>query len=127
MSESVRVAEARSAFGAFRAEQARRDAAQASSLFDAPALPWEAPASVSSDWAEHALGIVRHLAEMRETLSVIDIAPLVDDAYDNRALGAVLLTAARRGWIEKGPYIDGGPSRHNRPVRQWRSRLCGAA
>lgn len=129
MADSARVLAVRDALGAYRAEQADRDASRARSLFDAPepAPSWEAPRSATPEWVEHTLGVIRNLAETRDTLSAIDVKPLVDETYDLRAIGAVLVSAARRGWIEKGPYIDGGRERHGRPIVEWRSRLRGVA
>jgi hypothetical protein len=79
------------------------------------------------EWRDHALEVVRNVACSRELFTVEDVAPLVGATIDRRALGAVMLTAKRRGWIQPEGYVNAGAERHAKPIRQWRSQLYPGA
>jgi hypothetical protein len=91
----------------------------------------EALASVernaSEQWNEHALDAVRRAAEIHEYLTADEVVPLITEpVHDKRALGAVLLRAAREGIIERVPdafRTSSRPETHARPLALWRSRV----
>jgi len=88
-------------------------------LFSAPA--WEDPKNPGERWLADALEIVRTAAERRESFTVEDLSfPSTPDA---RAVGAVMRSAARKGWIKNGGYVASGRERHGRPVVLWHSTL----
>lgn len=105
---------------------ARERAGRGPDLFTAPRPaaqdPWPS-LSTSALWREAALEEVRRVAGRTDTFTVADL-DVPDHAQDARAVGNVLLEAARRGWIEATDrYASGGAARHGRPVRVWRSKL----
>jgi hypothetical protein len=81
------------------------------------------PKSAPASWRKAALEAVRQTALERDSFTLDAVGWPEGVAVDARARGAVLLAAAGRGWIERAGYADGGPSRHGRPIVQWRSRL----
>lgn len=130
MSESPRLQAARAETAAFRALQARREAARPFDLFAEPTPEpeptvdtWTESESATEAWKQHALEVVERTARGRASFTVADVLPQLDETYDTRAVGAVLLTAARKRWIVSDGWTSGGASRHGRPVRVWRSRL----
>lgn len=73
---------------------------------------------------------VRNLAERRDEFSSLDVRRMMetmgfDPSGEPRVLGAIMLSAARRGIIERTDRTTTSDSAkaHNRPVRVWRSLL----
>jgi hypothetical protein len=96
--------------------------AQEPNLFDRDS--WQQPQSATSEWHHAMLAIIRRTAEQRSSFTVGDLQ--IPATPDKRAVGAVLLEAARRGWIDPGGWVSGGNERHGRPIRQWFSNLKAA-
>lgn len=82
----------------------------------------------SDQWKEAAFEAVRAAALRHPDLTVDDVHPfLSEQTHDLRALGPVMLRAAREGVIEraKGEYrISERPETHARPLAVWRSLIC---
>jgi hypothetical protein len=84
----------------------------------------QAVAEAAGDvWRAEALEAVVQTAKRKAVFTVADLDGLLPPTIDGRAIGAVLLEAAKRGYIERGDWISGGSARHARPVRQWRSLI----
>lgn len=121
---SRRLDEAREALAMFRHEREREPA----SLFGAePSLAnegWRRPRSASKRWTGDALEAVRRAALSASHLTVDDVRWPDDSTVDNRARGAVLIAACKAGvLVPTASYVSGGPDRHGRPLRVFRSRL----
>jgi hypothetical protein len=82
---------------------------------------WQSPASATTEWRAAMLEQIRHVAQGRPSFTVEDLR--IPPTVDKRAVGAVLLTASRRGWIVSDGYVTGGPTRHGRPVTVWHSKV----
>ena len=84
-------------------------------------------ANVSSTWKEDAYAVVRQLAETKPSFSSNDVwAAGLSQPHDARALGPIMLGAARKGWIHmaEGYFVESNLSQqHRRPVQVWRSQL----
>jgi hypothetical protein len=85
---------------------------------------WTQPKSATASWHTAMLAEIRHTAEHRSSFTVGDLR--IPATPDKRAVGAVLLEAARRGWIDPGGWVSGGNTRHGRPIRQWFSNVRAA-
>lgn len=114
---STRLLEAQAALNAHRALEGPPD------LFS---VIESVGANAGEDWNAHALAVVENVARSRPELTVEDVAPHVQETVDRRALGAVMLTAKRKGWLEPLGYVNAGIERHAKPIRLWRSRLYKA-
>jgi hypothetical protein len=124
---SARLTEALSALEVARATS---DPAPKLDLFGPPADLEPVMGAIESvaehageEWKAQALAVVERVARALPELTVEDVAPLVEATVDMRALGAIMLTAKRRGWIVAAGYVAAGAERHAKPIRLWRSRL----
>ncbi len=54
---------------------------------------------------------------------VEDLDQHLPPTVDRRAVGWVLRQGARNGWMHATGYVNGGPSRHGRPVVLWQSDI----
>lgn len=110
-----------------RAAQAELAAMRAQRATETPNLlepeTWTAPQSVTPEWKRVALEAVTELARTRPTFTVADLLPLLPPCPDRRAAGAVLVAAKKRRIIRAGEWVNGGATRHGRPVREWVSRI----
>jgi len=88
---------------------------------------WAAPTSPGDHWVQLALECVQSLARSRASFTIEDVRPLAPAPPDARAWGAVLTRAARNGWIRADAWVNGGPARHSRPIREWTSNLYDKA
>src|SRR5262245_29553274 len=89
---SARLRDARAALDGFRQKRVVRQPdlfSAIESVADHAGAPWQ----------EHALAVVERVARERAELTVEDISPHVEPTIDMRALGAIMLTAKRRGWL----------------------------
>jgi hypothetical protein len=81
-----------------------------------------------ADWKDAALDAVHAAALAHQTLTSEHVLPLIDrrfTTHDLRALGPVLVRAAKLGWIENtGSYVKSA-RRHMSPLTLWRSRVFG--
>lgn len=83
-----------------------------------------------ADWKDAALAAVYAAALERQTLTSEHVLPLIDKRYtthDLRALGPVLVRAAKLGWIEKTGQYQPSARRHMSPLTLWESLLYGRA
>ena len=125
-----RVLDARAALDAARSERSAAERAQAEGpqLVDLFADPdplgdWTNPRSPTQEWTEDAVAALHDLALSRETFTVDAVLSRVGSTYDKRAVGAVLRVGHRQHWISADVWVAGGPERHGRPIRLWRSLL----
>lgn len=126
----ARLTDARAALAQVHAE---RDARPPTLFDDPPPLASQARAvasverNASSQWVEHAVEAVRSAARRHAELTVDDVHPFITEpVHDARAIGAVMLRAARAGIIERQPgrfRISARPETHSRPLALWRSRI----
>lgn len=85
--------------------------------------------AAGADWSERALAFVREYLRTHATLFVDDLwSAGLEEPTSPRALGAVMLTAQRRGWMAEyrhGEWIYARPSvRSNGQLKRvWRSHL----
>lgn len=89
--------------------------------------------AASDDWKRIALDAIHRCALSMPTFTTDDVWRVLVETdartHEPRALGALMRTAARKGWI-----CDAGASQksdqvscHGRKKAVWRSRLCVAA
>jgi hypothetical protein len=121
---SSRLDDARRALDRVRADRA----AQPPSLFDQPpAYLQTVEANASEQWNEHALDAIRAAARVHPELTVDDVHPFITEpVHDLRALGPVMLRAARDGVIRRKPgayRTSDRPETHSRPLAVWTSLL----
>jgi hypothetical protein len=80
-------------------------------------------------WKEYALHCVSIIAKKMEEFTVNDVRPLVNASpyttQDNRALGAVIKEAARRGWITNTHQTQVNKIGHGVQMSIWRSNIVG--
>jgi hypothetical protein len=79
-------------------------------------------------WMSSALAAIRQLAQQQATLTSDDVwAAITMPPRQSRMIGNALARAQRAGVIEKTEEHRPSARRenHSRPVRVWRSRLCG--
>ena len=79
----------------------------------------------SAEWIESTLPIIRELAIANAELTTDDVWAVVDPPPEPRALGAAMVEARRRCWIEPTSETRSSSRRecHGRPVRVWRSAI----
>ena len=88
-------------------------------------------ANTSDEWREAALCALRTVAECQPHLTTEDIWRRLrtqdsPQAHNNKAMGPVMRSAAALGWITlAGRTSDAEQMSHGRPLRVWRSLLCG--
>jgi hypothetical protein len=85
-----------------------------------------AAAAAPEGWAEEAMSYVRLVASRQERFTTDDLwAAGLSRPPNGRALGGVMLAAARAGliWRTSDFTISQQPSRNAAPVRVWRSLL----
>lgn len=132
---SGRLNEARDALDQFRSEQS----SEPPNLFatsPVPTLDEDLQATIRRPavnagpvWRDAALTAVRRAAEARSRLTVEDVWEHLDPdqwVYDARAIGSILLSAAKRGWIARVPnewVTSRRRTSHSRPVAVWSSNL----
>lgn len=79
------------------------------------------------EWRDHALEAVRQAALTNDLVTVDEVHPFISEAtYDLRALGGVMRTAGRRGWIRRLPNQyrpSKRPETHSRPLAVWESLI----
>jgi hypothetical protein len=81
------------------------------------------------DWKEAAENAVVEAALASPLLTSDDVMIRIDpgvETHELRALGSVMLRAAKNGWIEKAPLPPvncARPSRHCAPLTVWKSLL----
>jgi hypothetical protein len=84
-------------------------------------------AGAASTFKDTALLAVETLARRQREVTSDDVWPLLDGVRttDNRALGPVMKTAQRLGWIEPTDRVTltAQPLSHRSPMRIWRSLL----
>jgi hypothetical protein len=117
---SQRLRETKQAFADYRDSQRRAEARRTPDLFGGGS--WETPESTSDEWTRESLEEIRRVAREARYFTVDDLQ--IGPTPDRRAIGSVLLTASKRGWITAGGWVPGGAERHGRPIRQWQSRLA---
>lgn len=118
---STRLREAQAAIASYRAQQAAQP--DQPDLFSTLAAIESVAEHAGDEWRTAALEVVQRVARSRPTLTIEDVAPLVPDTPDRRALGYVMLAAKTSGWLEALGYVNSGAERHGKPIRLWRSRL----
>lgn len=77
------------------------------------------------DWKQQALNAVHRVCELRPDFHVDDIWSLTDlpSTREDRALGPVMLTAARRGWCVKTDRVRPSARSHGSGKPVWRSLI----
>lgn len=90
-------------------------------LFDA----LEAVADTHAEWLDEALAAIHRVASRQPELTSDDIWQYIDPPREPRALGAAMVEARRRNWIEPTPMTTRSGRRecHSRPIRIWQSLL----
>ena len=105
------------------------------SLFDVPAAIEardqaieQVDTNASPEWKQHAIEAVKHLARMRPEFTTDDVHQYLADrgvemTHEPRALGAVMVAAARARIIAPTDRYtpSARPECHRRPVKIWRS------
>lgn len=81
-----------------------------------------------AEWKDAALWAVYETAAAKVTFTADDVwerIPLHLHTHDNRALGPVMVRAAKNGWIEATDRVQrtSRASNHARPLAVWRSNL----
>jgi hypothetical protein len=77
-------------------------------------------------WKQHALDVLRDLAERRPDLTVDDLWETLDtEPREPRQITSLILTARTEGWIERTNRHrqSARAVRHGREVRVWRSLI----
>src|SRR5689334_16130981 len=80
-------------------------------------------------WKEVALRIIREIAETQPELTTDDVWPLIEkspwDTHEPRALGPIMIHAAKRGWITATDRAVKSNRKecHHRKIQIWQSRL----
>jgi ribonuclease HI len=84
--------------------------------------------NADAEWIDAALAAVAVTAQDQPLLTTDDIWDLVDDAHENRAMGAVMTKARNLGWIKSSSETvkSERPQCHARDIRVWVSNLCPA-
>ena len=118
MTRSTRFNEAREALEAFRSSMSPMD--DTPDLFSKP-MSDASDRPLSDRWKAEALALIETVARSRSEFTVEDID--FEPAIDNRARGAAMQTAAKRGWLKPLGWVSGDKGRHGRPVRLWASRI----
>lgn len=84
-------------------------------------------AGAPPEWVDLALAAVEALARVRRTITTDDVWAMLATAGagsppEPRAMGVVMGSAKRRGWIEPTDRVvqTARPESHCRPVRVWR-------
>lgn len=108
----------------------RRHAAAAAARIATDASVATAAGNADPAWKAVALDAVRRCAVRLREFTVDDVWRELNEAtattHDARALGAVMRSAAKAGLVEIGGWRESTrPEAHSRPVRAWRSKLCG--
>lgn len=81
------------------------------------------------EWMEEALRVIRTIAETRAEFTTDRVWSLLPDAPpEPRALGAAMMQARSRGWIERTDRTipSTRPQCHRRPVRVWASKITAS-
>lgn len=78
-----------------------------------------------ADWKAQALDAVWRVARGNETFIVDALWEVLDKPAEGRALGPVMLTAARKGWIRKTDRVRNTSQvkSHAAPVSVWQSLI----
>ena len=85
-------------------------------------------ANADADWVEHTLHVVWCLAVAHDEITTDDIWGTIGEVaatHEPRALGSVMQTAARKGWVSPTDCYrpSARPACHARPVRIWKSHI----
>ena len=78
-------------------------------------------------WKDEALDLLHVIARTKRTFTVEDLDRHLPQTVDKRAVGWVLRQGARNGWMRADGYVNGGRSRHGRPIVRWVSLIGGDA
>jgi hypothetical protein len=76
-------------------------------------------------WRDQALDLLHVIASTKATFTVEDLDDHLPPTLDRRAVGWVLRQGAKNGWMRADGYVNGGRSRHGRPVVRWVSLIGG--
>jgi hypothetical protein len=84
-----------------------------------------AEAGATDEWRAEALEAVRRAATQKMFITADDVWAILDKPEEPRALGAILLRAARAGWLERTGRTKTTTqvSGHCHPVSIWKSKL----
>ena len=86
-------------------------------------------AHADRQWKDIALSIVRHIASVLPELTTDNVWLALSETLahtpEPRAIGAIMLQAARRGWIAPTDRVvkTVRPEAHKRPIAIWKSLL----
>lgn len=82
-------------------------------------------APADADWSLRALAAVKAVARGQNTLTTDDLWKIVEPPEEPRAMGSVMRTAVRAGWISKTDRtVESTRSDcHRRPLAVWRSLI----
>jgi hypothetical protein len=88
--------------------------------------------NASEDWKTSARRVVRWLALTREEFTTDPVWVIlahcnVEPPHEQRAMGAVMSSAAANGWIKRTDrtHPSARPTAHRRPLAIWRSLILG--
>jgi hypothetical protein len=87
-------------------------------------------ASANPEWKEEALAVVEKLARRSESLTTDAVwALMTTKTTEPRAMGAIMRTATKLGYIEPTDYHIPSIRRasHRRPIRVWKSLIKESA
>ena len=110
----------------FRKAIAQLDPEQAKASRDDAIRRVDANAKV--DWKDAADTAVYQAATLLEHITTDDVWTRIPEGvttHNNKAMGARMTAAAKRGWIERTPVFRATerPERNGAPVRVWRSLI----
>jgi hypothetical protein len=88
----------------------------------------KADAHAADEWKAVAQKVLYAYAKTHPTLSgwqiTVKLREMKIPTPTDRALGPLLVWAARQGWIEKTDRHENNPLAHGCPSPIWRSKLC---
>jgi hypothetical protein len=87
-------------------------------------------AGASPEWKAEALETVYFVATHKDEFTTDEVwVKLKTKTRENRAMGAVMLTAVKMGYVRPTQRFTPSlrPSQHRRPLRVWESTLSGGS
>jgi hypothetical protein len=90
----------------------------------------KAEAGASPEWKAEALETVYFVATYKDEFTTDEVwVRLKTKTRENRAMGAVMLTAVKMGYVRPTERFTPSlrPSQHRRPLRIWESTLSGVS
>lgn len=83
-------------------------------------------AHASEEWKAEALCAVQTIAQQFQEFTSDEVWRYVEKPHEPRALGAVMVHAAKRGWIRKTNRTRESriASQHRQPLRIWESLIA---